>query len=135
MTEWFEIVIGFILIAITACMGIGIVWMIANEIAELIMSDRPNPFHHFKERFRGVTTKYETYQVMSIRYKEDQDYHYNNLIYIIDDNVRVPVTCPKQEKSMIRQLQRLNPEMEIHIKAKVDKGRLELIKVKGYTVK
>lgn len=135
MTGWVEGVLGFVLIAIAACIGIGIVWLIASEIAESLTSDKPSPFHHFKERFRGVMTKCETYQVMRVHYKEDQEYGYNNLIYIIDDNVRVPVTCPKQEKGKIRQLQRLNPKMEIYIKAKVDRGKLELINVKGYTVK
>lgn len=128
-------ILEFLLIAALSSLVMGMIWLFASEVAEAIVEKKGNPFQNLKNRLQILFTKYETYHVARIIHNDDWYYDYNELIYIVDDAVKVPVTCSKQDKEKIRQLQRLNPEQDVYIKAKVDRGTLELVKVKGYTVK
>lgn len=133
--ETLELILGYVGIFVIVVLSIGLMFMIVEMVSEFISDRKSSPFEPIKDRWQALTTKYETYHVVRVHYNDDNDYEYHNLIYIEEGGIRVPITCKSEDKKKIRQMQRLNKEHEVYIKAKIDQSTLELVKVKGYTVK
>lgn len=126
---------GAVIVGTLSYLAVYLIAIFFSETLDDRVDREESIFRYLKYRIQNSLSKYETYQIAKIHYKDDSRYEWNDLVYILDGDVKVPITCSKKDKEKIYQLQRMNPERDVWIKAKINRGELELIKIKGYTVK